>query len=148
MSGLKRNQSYSRAEIHEMVGGSVVDYLPTVNGRVVAGCFRRDTNPNAPAIVLPGNGPRIMKTADLFASSRTTVPVFIKQQVGRWQYVGDYRVARKSSDPAEIRLHAKAAGRTDVSCVLHLQAVEDGSDEAPMRQGRLRESSEWVARKK
>ena len=36
-------------------------YLPTVGGSVVAGCFRRDTNPEAPSGGLPapvGSHPR------------------------------------------------------------------------------------------
>ena len=45
-------------------------YLPTVNGTVVAGCFKRspDTNPDAPDIVLPGNGPLIQQAARQFTA--------------------------------------------------------------------------------
>lgn len=42
MSNFTRNRSYTRAEIHAAVGGSLQAYLPTVDGVVVAGCFRRD----------------------------------------------------------------------------------------------------------
>lgn len=124
MSRFQRNRDYSRAEIHAALGGSVQSYLPTVQGVVVAGCFRRDTNPDVPAVVLPGNGPIIRSAAETFAASRTAVPVFIKQGVGAWRFVGDYRVARLSRDASEVKVHAKRAGRTDVSCVLHLSAVE------------------------
>lgn len=124
MSGFKRNQSYSRTEIHAALGGSVQSYLPTVQGVVVAGCFRRDTNPDAPTVVLPGNGPIIKSSAESFAASRKAVPVFIKQSVGDWRFVGEYRVSRISRDRAEIKMYAKRAGRTDVSCVLHLSEVQ------------------------
>jgi len=123
MSRFQRNRSYSRAEIHAALGGSVQAYLPTVDGVVVAGCFRRDTNPDAPAVVLPGNGPIIITTAESFAASGRAVPVFIKQSVGDWCFVGDWRVSRLSRDPLEIRVHGKRAGRTAVSCVLHLSEV-------------------------
>jgi len=124
MSRFQRDRGYSRAEIHAELGGSVQSYLPTVDGVVVAGCFRKDTNPDAPTVVLPGNGPVIKSSAESFAASRRAVPVFIKQSVGDWRFVGDYRVSRLSRDRAEIKVHAKRAGRTDVSCVLHLSEVE------------------------
>ena len=110
MNKFERNRSYSRAEIHAALGGSVQSYLPTVRGVVVAGCFRRDTNPDAPTVVLPGTGPIITSSAEAFAASRRAVPVFIKQSVGDWRFVGNYRVSRLSSDPAEISIHAKRAG--------------------------------------
>jgi hypothetical protein len=68
MIKFEKSRSYTRAEIHAMLGGDMVSYLPAVGNVVVAGCFRRDTNPDAPAIVLPGNGPQIKKRAEMFAS--------------------------------------------------------------------------------
>lgn len=124
MNRFERNRSYSRAEIHAALGGSVQSYLPTVQGVVVAGCFRHDTNPDAPTVVLPGNGPIIMSSAESFAASKNAVPVFIKQSASDWRFVGEYRVSRISRDPAEIKMYAKRAGRTDVSCVLRLSQVE------------------------
>jgi hypothetical protein len=124
MGKFNRNRVYSRAEIHAELGGSVQSYLPTVDGVVVAGCFRRDTNPEAPAVVLPGNGPIIRKSAEAFAGSHRAVPVFMKERIGEWRYVGNYRVSRLSADESEIRTHAKRTGREDVSCVRHLVEVE------------------------
>lgn len=124
MSSFHRNRNYSRAEIHAALGGSIQSYLPTVDGAVVAGCFRRDTNPEAPTVVLPGNGPIIKSSAESFAASGKAVPVFIKQGTGEWRFVGNFRVSRLSRDPAEIQVHAGRTGRTDVSCVLHLSEAE------------------------
>jgi len=124
MSQFQSKKSYMRAEIHAVLGGSVQSYLPTVDGVVVAGCFRCDTNPDAPAVVLPGNGPVIKSAAESFAESGRAVPVFIKQSIGDWRFVGTWRVSRLSRDSAEIRYQAKRAGRTDVSCVLHLTEVK------------------------
>jgi hypothetical protein len=124
MSQFQANQSYTRAKIHALIGGSVRSYLPTVDGVVVAGCFRRDTNPDAPAIVLPGSGPVRKSTAESFAMSGRAVPVFIKQSIGDWRFVGTWRVSRLSRNPTEIKNHAERAGRADVSCVLHLTEVK------------------------
>lgn len=124
MSKFQKNRNYSRVQIHAALGGSVQSYLPTVQGVVVAGCFRCDANPDAPTVVLPGKGPIIESSAASFAASKRAVPVFIKQNAGEWRYVGDHRVTRLSRDPAEIHTHAKRAGRTDVSCVLYLSEAE------------------------
>jgi hypothetical protein len=125
MSQFKANQIYTRAEIHALIGGSIQSYLPTVDGNVVAGCFRRDTNPDAPEVVLPGNGPIIKSTAESFAASGRAIPVFINQSIGNWRFVGTWRVFRLSRDPAEIKNHADRAGRCDVSCILHLAEVKE-----------------------
>ncbi len=124
MNQFKVNKSYTRAEIHALIGGSVQSYLPTVEGVVVAGCFCRDTNPDAPEAVLPGNGPIIKSTAESFAASGRAIPVFVKQNKCNWRFVGIWRVSRLSRDPGELKYHAERAGRTDVSCVLHLTEVK------------------------
>lgn len=125
MSKFERNRGYSRTEIHDALGGNMRSYLPTMNNVVVAGCFRCDTNPDAPDIVLPGSGPMIRRSAKLFASSQKAVPVFIKRGTNDWRYVGKYRVSRMSDDPSEIRTHGQRAGRHDVSCILHLSRLEE-----------------------
>jgi hypothetical protein len=124
MSQFEVNQSYTRSEIHDLLGGSLQSYLPTINGVVVAGCFRRDTNPDAPEVVLPGNGPIIKSTAKSFAMSGRAVPVFIKQRIGDWRFVGIWQVSKLSCDFAEVKYHMERSGRSDVSCVLHLSEVK------------------------
>lgn len=121
----EKNRCYSRAEIHARLGGSVQSYLPTVDGVVVAGCFRRDTNCEAPSIVLPGRGPIIESSAEAFAAAGQPVPIFIKEAPGDWRFVGRWRVTRVSRDPNEIREHATRSHRLDASCVLFLSEVED-----------------------
>ncbi len=44
------NKTYTREEIHEMLGGDMQSYLPHKDGKVVCGCFRLDTNPDAPNV--------------------------------------------------------------------------------------------------
>lgn len=114
-------RGYTRSQIHDLIGGGLQDYLPHTSGRVVCGCFRKDTNPKAPEVVLPGNGPRIMKWARVFREQKQAVPIFIKKGVNSWEYVGDYAVDRWTEDPSDIVEHAKAAGRADVTSVLFLK---------------------------
>jgi GTP pyrophosphokinase len=96
---------YSRHQIRAVLGGSAVDYLPTKDGRVVCGCFTLDHNPEAPNVVIPGTGPVIEQTADIFCRQSDFVPIFLKRQPNEWEYMGDYRAARYSTDPAEIAAH-------------------------------------------
>ena len=117
---------YTRDEIYAALGGSKQSYLPTVNGRVVAACFKRspDTNPDAPDIVLPGMGPIIKQAARQFTSQSDAVPTFIKQKVNQWKYVGMYKVERQSFDEEEIKRYAAKANRVnDVSSVLSLKKL-------------------------
>lgn len=112
---------YTRGQIHEVLGGGVMDYLPHQDGQVVCGCFKKATNPNAPDIVLPGQGPNIRRWAEVFREQRDPVPIFIKKAVNEWEYVGDYRVDRWTDEPSEIARHSARSGRHDVTSVLFLK---------------------------
>ena len=84
-------------------------------------CFRTDTNPNAPDIILPGNGPDIKKWARVYREQKHPIPVFIKRESNAWEYVGDYKVERWTDDRADIAKYAKQSGRTDVTSVMFLK---------------------------
>jgi len=115
-------QHYTRQEIHDAVGGNVEQYLPTKDGRVVCGAFRPDANPDAPMIVLAGQSPKIRQAAEQFAKQAEAVPIFLKREPNRWQYVGRFRVQRSSTDAAEIARHEKRANRHGkISIVLFLE---------------------------
>ena len=94
------------------------------DGTIVTACLKRETNPDAPDVVLPGRGPVIEARAELFEQQGHAVPTFIKDAVNRWRYVGMYRVNRRSLDPREIAVHAARAGRSgQVSQLLFLECV-------------------------
>jgi hypothetical protein len=124
MSKFLKMRGYSRAEIHAQLGGSVRSFLPTVRGVVVVGCFRRDLNPDAPAVVLPDSGPTTKHSAASLAASGHPIPIFLYGDTKDWRFVGHYRVERLSTDPDEIKTRATRALRTDVSCVLHMVAAD------------------------
>jgi hypothetical protein len=119
-------EHYTRKEIHDAVGGSVEDYLPTKDGRVVCGTFRPDANPDAPMIVLAGKSPKIRKAAEQFARQPEAIPIFLKREANRWQYVGRFRVARASTDPSDIAKHERRANRHNtISIVLFLERGDE-----------------------
>ncbi|HEX5323829.1 MAG TPA: hypothetical protein VFW40_08595 [Capsulimonadaceae bacterium] len=112
---------HTRWEIQRLLGGSGGEYLPNVDGRVVCACITRQFNPDAPAIILAGSGPKQIRAAHLFCDQKEPVPVFIKVKPNRWEYVGDFAVEHASDDPSEIAIAEERAGWRGVSLVMHLK---------------------------
>jgi hypothetical protein len=102
-------RKYSRKHIKAELGGSDIDYLPFEAGRVVCGCFTLEHNPEAPDIVIPGNGPVIQRMAHVFCEQDHPVPIFIKRRPNEWEYVGDYQVERFSTTSEDIAAHHKGS---------------------------------------
>ncbi len=122
---LRLGDSFSRAEIRAMLGGSVQETFPHVGGRVVAGCFHPGYHPYAPFVVLPGWGPGIRRWAEALETQAEPIPCFLKRATNAWEYVGDFRVAGLVDDADEVAEWARIAEREgDVSMVLHLEEVE------------------------
>jgi hypothetical protein len=114
-------RAYTRAEIHDALGGGVQDYLPHVKGAVVCGCFNPELNPDAPDVVLPGFGPGIQRWAEVFAAQNQPVPCFLKRATNAWVYVGMLRVRSCTTDAKEVERWALRARREgNVSMVLYL----------------------------
>lgn len=84
---------YSREEINRNLGGgSVQAYLITIHGRVVAGCFNPDYNPDAPEVVLPGIGKMIERNAELAVMQQAVYHAFLKRGNRAYEYRGLYQV--------------------------------------------------------
>lgn len=96
---------YTREQIHDAVGGGLTEALPHRDGRVVAACLDPRINPGAPELVAVGNSPNAQRWAGVFAEQREPVPIFLKDGVQRWRYVGDFRVVGQTADPEELRAH-------------------------------------------
>lgn len=82
---------YTRDEIHELVGGGVQPFLPEKNGKVVAGCFCPEQNPNAPLEIDVEEGSRRQMSALRAASQPDAFPVFLKVEAKAWRYVGMFK---------------------------------------------------------
>lgn len=106
-----RGHHYTREQIAAELGGGIVEYLPNAGGRIVCACLRRDYNPDAPTVILPGHGPQVQQSAEVLCQQRGPIPVFIKKHPDAWEYVGDYEVEGFSREPAEIAEHEARAGR-------------------------------------
>ena len=116
-------QSYTRQEINAQLGGEVQHYLPTSDGRIVCGCFNSKLNPEAPEIILAGNGPVIMKKAGMLCEQGGSIPVFMKRAVNGWEYVGFYKLTDWTESAEVIAHHSRQTRRDDISRVLYLKPV-------------------------
>jgi hypothetical protein len=118
--------NYTRDEIAQELGGSTIEFLPSVNGRVVCACLRTDLNPDAPRIILPGHGPQIQASAESLCAQHGAIRVFIKRRVNAWEYVGDFEVERFSLDSQEItkqETHAQRSGEQGISRIIYMKEV-------------------------
>jgi hypothetical protein len=120
MNNFKEGKCYTREEISADLGGGTRDFFPHKNGHVVCGCFKRELNPDAPAVVLPGNTDAIRRWAEVFATQLEAIPIFIKKRTNEWEYVGLWRCVLKTQDADEIKMRQARAGRNEVSMVLKL----------------------------
>lgn len=117
---------YHRSEIARVLGGDVTGFLPMHDGHVVCGCFRKQYNPDAPDIILPGDLRRITEPAEMFCRQSFPVPIFLHDNEG-WWYSGDYAVSNWTANAREIELHTRRSGRTNgppVSRVMFLKPSE------------------------
>src|SRR5438034_11838776 len=114
-----RGNQYTREEIAAAHGGSAVEYLPRVGGRVVCSCLRTDPdyNPEAPRVILPGRGPVIEESAAALIEQRGPIPVYLKRSLGDWEFVGDYEVESSSRLPGDIARYEAQTGRAVTSAI-------------------------------
>lgn len=121
MTPFLRGKVYKRSEISRAIGGGVQDFLPHANGRVVAGCFSRDVNPDAPTTILPGSGPEIEKWARVFATQDTPIPVFVKQRSNEWHCFGYFRCVKLDASEEAVAAQMRRTNRADITMVLTLE---------------------------
>lgn len=122
------SRDYTRHQIHNVLGGSRQSYLPTADGRVLCACLRSDINPEAPDVVLVGKGKNIQHAGAILASQREPIPIFVKRASNAWTYHGLFRVRHSSQRPADIRQHAPAALRSNITRVIFLQSAEHSNE--------------------
>jgi hypothetical protein len=120
----KLGLSYTRAQINEMVGGGVQAILPMRGSRVVCGCFRLDTNPDAPKEVLVAPGPKREMSAKAAVVQQMPIPIFLKEEAGEWKYIGNYKPRRYLHREHALLAEEPRAKREDVAGILYLDPIE------------------------
>lgn len=119
-------QGYTRSEIHAELGGSRVSCLPMRGGRIVAACLTRDFSPQAPDVVLCGQGQRTGPASAVFTRQRGAIPVFVKRAANAWEFRGLYEVKESLSAGVRFERYIAGSGRTvgSVSYVVLLEPVD------------------------
>lgn len=119
-------REYSRREINTAVGGSVVSYLPHLNGVITCGCFRLDLNPGAPTAVTINRPER--PEPKMLLKQAEPIPVFLKRSGGKWEYQGRFKFKGLSQNHAVLQ-DANAANpkrsKGKVRAVLYFKRVAD-----------------------
>jgi hypothetical protein len=95
---------YTRRQIHIRVGGNMQNALPTVNKVVVAACLHADAahNPDAPDVILCGNGERVAAAGAWLSAQPEPIPVFVFNAPHRWEYCGQFRAESSYTQGAEF----------------------------------------------
>lgn len=122
---LIKGQRYTWNDILEITGadGGAPYYLPHIGKMVVAACLTLDRDPDAPQVILAGNGPLIKMYADLFCSQTDAIPVCIKSGEKEWLCCGNYKLSRASTDATELASHSMKSQRNDIYKILYLQEI-------------------------
>lgn len=127
LSDFTVGKQYSVKEIAAVLGGELQTYLPQKSGRIVAGRFNKQMNPEAPEKVYPARSPRVVEKADLFVEQRSPVPVFLKDKKSSagFQYLGQYRATIFRKDSESIKAAEQRSGRNNLAGILELERVGD-----------------------
>ncbi|MAC18974.1 MAG: hypothetical protein CMJ23_04715 [Phycisphaerae bacterium] len=112
---------YSRVQISNRLGGGIQQYLPSRNGRVTAVCVDPEKNPDAPAEILVGTGPGIIRAGCMLSEQDGSLPVFLKRGNKRWESIGDYRVTRWSEEPTLLSIKGRQRKGRAVTRVIYLE---------------------------
>ena len=109
----------TREEIAREHGGSIIEFLPRVAGRVVCACLRTDPdyNPEAPRVILPGRGRDIEDSAAALIGQCGPIPVYLKRAPNDWEYVVDYEVESSTRLPVDIARYEQMTGRAVTSAI-------------------------------
>jgi hypothetical protein len=98
-------------------------YVRFEDGRVVCANLKPELNPDAPEIILVGQGPLREKWAKILCDQDRSIAfeVYLKKSVNNWKYEGDFVVENWSEAKVEIQKHEIRAKRHDVFRVIKLR---------------------------
>lgn len=107
----------------ELAGGD--SYIRTKNNIVKGLAVRTDLNPEAPEVIVVGTGVRIIANAKLFVEQKQYVPVYVKQTVNSWRYVGHYKADSYSQNPEDIDKYRKNRPLESIDGILFLSSSDE-----------------------
>ena len=90
-------------------------------GKIVAAALQPKLNPEAPFVILVGDGPRRESSAKILCEQSSPMGVYLKRGVNQWEYFGQFVVKHWSESDTEISIHSKRARRNDIVRVIYLK---------------------------
>lgn len=113
---------YRAVDIHNIVGGQHQYYLSTRDGIVVAAKLRRELNPDAPEVLLVGQGPLIYRNATIAAAQHAPFPVFVAEDAAAGFFFIDLFIGSgMTEDPAVLGHFSRRSGRSDLRAACFLE---------------------------
>ncbi|SHE75681.1 protein of unknown function [Modicisalibacter ilicicola DSM 19980] len=109
-----------------LAGGD--SYIRTKNGEVQGLAVTVRDNPEAPEVIVVGDGPRIVSNAELLMACERAVPVYIKQAVNAWAFRGFFRATSFSRDPEVIEAYRRHRDAEKVAGILFLEEEYESTD--------------------
>ncbi len=103
-----------------LAGGD--SYIRTKNGKVKGLAVNTFKNPEAPDVIIIGTGPRKIANAKLLLDTQEYVPVYVKQGVNAWKYLGEYKSDRYSQEPEVIEQFRKNRDVAKIDGIMFLVA--------------------------
>ena len=88
---MSEKKMFTAKEVSAQTAGGD-SYIRTKNNVVRGLAITLEKNPEAPDIIIVGDGARIKENAELFKQTITPVKTFIKHDTDKWEYVGRYKV--------------------------------------------------------
>lgn len=117
-------ETFTTDEIAQKLAGGD-SYIRTKNKEVKGLAITTDLNPEAPEVIVVGTGPRIKENARLYLESKIYVPVYIKQSVNKWKYMGEYKAVSYAQDSETIEKHRATRPKNSVDGILFLSSKDD-----------------------
>jgi hypothetical protein len=100
-------------------------YIRTKSNVVRGLAVTIDKNPEAPNIIIVGDGVTIKKNADLLRNTLYPVKTFIKYETNKWEYVGRYKVKKYSKSKEVIEKYREHREAKRVTGILFLEKKSD-----------------------
>jgi len=106
-----------------LAGGDT--YIRTKDGEVIGLAVTTRDNPEAPEVIVVGQGPRILANAQRLMACEKAVPVYLKQDVNAWVYRGEFQAKKFSKDPSVIEQYRRHRPAEKVAGILFMEMVDD-----------------------
>lgn len=106
-----------------LAGGD--SYIRTKGGVVKGLAITIAKNPEAPEIIIVGKKPRVVANAHVLLKSNKPVPVYLKQAINNWKYIGIYKAECYRKDQETIKKHCGPRSENEVDGILFLSSIDD-----------------------